>query len=134
VSIEETIYLITYLHKRLWLYLNACVEPELIPDLDTILLDNIVNKYEKRFTLDYHANESKEIELDQCFKKCFFYKGPKYDFRNRLPYYDFISKIKNVEAENGLIKIEIENTTYPHTGYAYLDLAKLEITHTEIFN
>jgi endo-1,4-beta-mannosidase len=93
-----------------------------------------VNKYEKRFTLDYHANESKEIELDKSLKKDFFYKGPKYDYRNHLPYYDYISKIKNVEVENSLIKIEIENTTYPHTGYAYLDLTKLEITHTEIIN
>jgi len=126
--------MITYLHKRLWLYPNACVEPESVSGLDTILLDNIVNKYEKRYSNDYTVNDSQKIELDQCFKKGFFYKGPKYDFKNRLPCYDYISRIKNIDAGNGLIRIEIENTTYPHSGYAYLDLAKLEITHTEIIN
>ena len=132
VSIDKTIYGITYLHKRLWLYPSACVEPESVSSLDTVLLDNIVNKYEKRFSNNYPTNDSQIIDLDQCFKKGFFYKGPKYDFKNRLPYYDYISEIKNAEAENGLIRIEIENITYPHSGYAYLDLAKLGITYTEV--
>jgi len=60
--------------------------------------------------------------------------GSKYDFKNHQPYYDYISEVKKVEAENGLIKIQIENITYPQSGYSYLDLEKLEISHTEIIN
>jgi len=126
--------MITYLHKRLWLYRSACIESESITGLDPILLDNIVKKHEKRLSLDYISNDSQNFELDKCFKKGFFYKGPKYDFKNHSPYYDFISEIKNVDAQNGLIRIEIENITYPHSGYAYLDLEKMEITHTEIID
>jgi len=134
VSKENTIYMFTYLHKRLCLYPSACVEPELISGLDTALLDNIVKKYEKRFSNAYPTNDRIEIELDNCFKKGFFYKGPKYDFKNHQPYYDYISEIRNVEAKNVLIRIEIENITYPHSGYAYLDLEKLEITYAEVIN
>jgi len=132
VSIEKMINGITYLHKRLYLYPSACCESESICGLDSILLDNIVKKYEKQFSLNYTENIIKEIELDQCFKKGFFYKGPKYDFKNHEPYYDYLSKIKNIKAENGLFKIEIENITYPHSGYAFLDLTKFKITHTDI--
>lgn len=102
--------------------------------MDTSLLDNIVKKYEKRLSNNYPTNDRIEIKLDNCFKKGFFYKGPKYDFKNHQPYYDYISEINNVDAQNGLIRIEIENITYPHSGYAYLDLEKLEISHTEIIN
>jgi len=134
VSKEKTIFMITYLHKRLYLYPNACFESELVSGLDTKLLDNIVKKYEKRFSNDYPTNDRIEIELENCFKKGFFYKGPKYDFENHKPYYDYITEIKNVDAQNGLIMIQIENITYPHSGHAYLDLGKLEITHTEIID
>jgi len=134
VSMEKTIYMFTYLHKRLLLYPNACFETELVSGLDTRLLDNIVKKYEKRFSNDYPTNDRIEIELENCFKKGFFYKGPKYDFENHKPYYDYISEIKNVDTQDGLIRIKIENITYPHSGYAYLDLEKLEVTHTEIID
>jgi hypothetical protein len=39
-----------------------------------------------------------------------------------------ISTIKNLGFENRLLKIEIENSTYPHSGYILLDLKTNEIT------
>ncbi|MCL2007231.1 MAG: hypothetical protein FWG77_04010, partial [Treponema sp.] len=42
-----------------------------------------------------------------------------------------ISEIRDVRAENGLFKIEIENNTYPHSGWAYLDITKMEVVGVE---
>ena len=132
VSDKKTVYRINYRHKQLYLYPGACDESESVRGLDTILLDNIVIKYWEKFSNSLYTNIAQVIELDQYFYKGFFYKGPKYDFKNQLPRKENISEIINVKAENGLFRIEINNKTYPHSGYAYLDLAKLEITHTEL--
>jgi hypothetical protein len=91
-----------------------------------------------------HANGYKTIALDKYFRKGFFYKGPKYNYTEykKVNYYAWISpsdeekkeisEMRNISAEGGLFKIEIENMTYPHSGYAYLDLEKLEIVRTEL--
>ena len=41
------------------------------------------------------------------------------------------SKIRDVKAENGLFRIEIENLTYPHSGWVYLDLEKMELVRKD---
>jgi hypothetical protein len=134
VSDKKTIYRINYRHKLLYLYPSACgeSESESVRSLDTTLFDNLVKKYEEKFSNYFYTDTAQRIELGQYFKKGFFYKGPKYDFKNQLPRKENISEIIDVKAENGLFRIEIKNKTYPHSGYAYLDLAKLEITHTEL--
>lgn len=151
VSTENTIYRIIYLHKELRLYPNICINPELVTNLNPILLDNVIKKYHKhlryfdpKFILLEHENGYKTIDLDQYFSKGFFYKGPKWNYNEykKVNYYAWISpgdvekeeisEIKEVKTENGLFKIEIENKTYPHTGYAYLDLSKLKIIRTEL--
>jgi hypothetical protein len=39
-----------------------------------------------------------------------------------------------MQTESGLFKIEIENKTYPHSGYAYLDLTKLNSGRRRLCN
>jgi hypothetical protein len=148
VSIENTVYRIIYFHKTLRFYSNICNGPEL--GLDQVALDKAVKKYHKclrrfdpNFRIIEHETGYKTIELDQYFQKGFFYKGPKYNYAEykKVNYYSWvgpidakkkeISEIEGIKAENGLFKIEIKNMTYPHSGYAYLDLAKLEIVRTE---
>jgi hypothetical protein len=132
VSVEKMIYGITYSHKQLWLYPSACKEAEAAAGISPMFLDSTVQKYWRQLSNKYETNIERKLELDQCFKKGFFYKGPKYDFKIHYLYKDKLSEIKNVKAENGLFKIEIENKTYPHSGYAYLDLAKLKIVRAEL--
>jgi hypothetical protein len=144
VSVENTVYRIIYFHKTLRLYPNVCYEPELIAGLGKKSLDNAVKKYHKnlrffdtKFKILEHETGYKTIDLDQYFQKGFFYKGPKYNYTEykKVNYNSWvslidvkkkeISEIKDIKAEKGLFKIEIENMTYPHSGYAYLDLAKM---------
>jgi hypothetical protein len=150
VSIGNTVYRIIYLHKTLRFYQNICSGPELVAGLDQTSCDNVIKKYHKclrrfdpNFRIIEHETEYKTIALDQYFQKGFFYKGPKYNYAEykKVNYYSWvgpidakkkeISEIGGIKAENGLFKIEIKNMTYPHSGYAYLDLEKLEIVRTE---
>jgi hypothetical protein len=57
-----------------------------------------------------------------------------YNEYKKVNYYSWIAAVekKDVQTENGLFKIESENKTYPHSGYAYLDLTTLEIVRTEL--
>ena len=151
MSAGNVVCRITYFHKELRIYPNICDEHELVANLDPISLDNVAKKYYKRlryfdpqFLMLEHEAGNETIYLDEHFKKGFFYKGPKwnYDEYKKSNYYAWIrpsdieknniSDIRNVKTENGLFKIEIENNTYPHSGYAYLDLTKLEIVWTEV--
>ena len=150
VSVDNTVYRLTYSHKRLLLYPNICSELELVTGFDQVCLDKVVKKYYKllrvfdpNFIMLEHETGYKTIVLDTYFPKGFFYKGPKYNYSEykKVNYYAWIgsadaekkeiSEIKNVITENDLFKIEIENQTYPHTGYVYLDLEKVEIAGAE---
>lgn len=43
--------------------------------------------------------------------------------------------MKNIEFYNGLLRIEIENLTNPHTGYALLDIEQCKIIEADkIYN
>ena len=130
ISVKNTVYRLTYSHGNLRLCPNACSEVETLTCLDTTALDNVVQKHHKRM-MDFdvinlnHRFGKKTIALAEYFEKGFFYAGPKYDFRDPHSNYSKISEIRNVQAKGGLFRVEIENITYPHTGYAYLDLEKI---------
>jgi hypothetical protein len=151
LSTGNVIYRTLYFHKTLRLYPNICNEKDFVTDLDETSLDNVVKKYHKslrcfdpNFKILEHEIGYETIELDKYFEKGFFYKGPKYNYNEykKINYYAWvgptdmekkeITEMKNINADGGLFKIEIENMTYPHSGYAYLDLGKLEIVRTEL--
>ena len=69
------------------------------------------------------------ILLSEYFDKQFFYKGPKW--KNEYPPMD-ITVITNIQADNGLIRIGIENVTYPHKGHFILDLDKYKIIEAKV--
>ena len=144
VSVDNTVCRITYNHKTLTLYPNICSEPELIAGLDQVNMDNVVKKYHKqlriydpKFIIMEHETGYKQINLDNHFPKGFFYKGPKYNYNEfkKVNFYAWIglndalkkeiSEIKDVKAENGQFKIEIENLTYPHSGWVCLNLREI---------
>ena len=146
VSVDNTVCRITYTHKILTLYPNICNELELLDCLNQVNMDNVVKKYYKqlriydpKLILLEHETGHKQINLDKYFHKGFFYKGPKYNYNEykKVNYYAWvspndiskkeISELRDVKAENGLFRIEIENNTYPHTGWVYLDLERMEV-------
>ena len=151
ISLDKNVYRVTYHHKSLDILPNVCKEQELVTGLAPVLLDTVVKKhhkalryYDPNFVMFEHPLGFKYIKLDQYFPKGFFYKGPKYNYDEykKVNYYAWvqpwdrekkeISELRSVEAENGMFRIEIENNTYPHSGYAYLDLKNIEIVRTEL--
>ena len=82
--------------------------------------------------------------MDEYFQKGFFFKGPKYNYDEykKVKYYAWvqpwdrkkkeISEMRDIKAENGLFRIDIENNTYPHSGYVYLEPNKMEVIQTKL--
>lgn len=89
-------------------------------DLDAILDDVIRNK------IDVPV---RRIDLSEHFYKGFFYKGMLWTPQE---WKGEISIIKNIGFVDGLLKLEIENLTYPHSGYILLELETYKIK--EVFN
>jgi hypothetical protein len=113
---KDKVYGIKYNHKKLTIHKNLNSSFE---EILGISLDDIITKH--RYT-DFNIN-STEIDLSNYFYTGFFYKGMLFG-RN---WEGEISAIKNINFENGLLKIEIENLTYPHTGYILLELGSNKI-------
>jgi len=82
-------------------------------------LDKLANK---NYTL---YNHEKKINLAEYFDMKFFTKGKKWE-KMEVPMK--ITIIKKIKVTNGKMLIEIENTTYPISGYIYLDIKKGKIT------
>jgi hypothetical protein len=79
-------------------------------------LDAILLEYENK---PHRQPGEISINLDGYFEKGFFYKGPKWV--NEYPPED-ITVIKGIKPTDDCFTLEIENVTYPHTGYVSLDL------------
>jgi hypothetical protein len=112
---NNRIYGIKYKHKLLTIYKNIDITfNEKITDTNTSNFDNIINRFEKSKT-----NIDKDtIDLSEYFCKGFFYKGILFDGKWKKE----ISMIKTIGYIDGLLKIEIENLTYPHSGYVLFDI------------
>jgi hypothetical protein len=120
----ENIYGVSYEHKFITIYDKTDnAFSGFTVNTEEADFDNIINKceYEKQ-----NINEIK-IDLSKFFYTGFFYKGMLFN-RN---WKQEITVLKNIEFTNGLLKIEIENLTYPHTGYVLLDIGENKIIEAE---
>jgi len=106
---------ISYKHKLLKIFKNLKNNYNLRIN-NEIILDNIIKKD------NVHIKQF-EIDLSENIYKGFFYKGLLYDcnWKNE------ISILKDITFTNGLLKIIIENSTYPHMGYFLLDINEYKI-------
>jgi len=102
---------ISYHHKNITIYKNL---DKSFDEVLGISLDGIIQNI-NAYNFDI---ESINIDLSDYFYIGFFYKGMLFDKNWKGE----ISKIKNIYFEDDLLKIEIENLTYPHTGYALLEV------------
>jgi len=122
VQTGKTLYGLFYEHvksgeKVLTIYnnqniLNLGIKEE---NISNATLDSITNKVNDRL-INYNKVN---IDISKYFDGQFFYKGPKWKYE--YPPAE-ISVMKSIHAENGLLRIEIENVTYPHKGYFFLDI------------
>jgi hypothetical protein len=118
ISKNAAIYGISYEHKIIKIY-NTIDKTFKDIIINNNNFDEIVNQYGK---IKYHIEETK-IDLSEYFYKGFFYKGTLFD-RN---WKQRISILKSIHFINGLLKIEIENLTYPHVGYILLEIGTNKI-------
>jgi hypothetical protein len=130
---NENIYGISYKHERhqkcITIYNNLDVTfKEFIINSTGTNFDDIIRKYDQT---KFNINKT-EIDLSAYFYTGFFYRGPLWD-RN---WTQEISVLKSIEFNNGLLKIEIENLTYPHIGCILLDIesAKVRTVSNEAFD
>jgi hypothetical protein len=119
---NDKIYGISYNHKFITIYNHIDISCNEFYINDNIDFDNIMNTYDER----HPAINEFRIDLSEYFYKGFFYKGTLFD-RN---WKQEISKSKSIEFIRGLLKIEIENLTYPHIGYILLEIDNNKIIET----
>jgi len=84
-------------------------------------IDIIVDKFDK----GNYKTEEITIDLSNSFPVGFFYRGPKWTADWASPKEIVIFR-KLTIADNAL-RIEIENISYPYTGYALLDLENFKV-------
>jgi hypothetical protein len=117
LRIDNEFYGISGDHKRIRIYKNMGItELKVTVNQNYGNLDDIVKKYENE------KNKCKEmaVDLSVYFPKGFFYKGPKW---TRELYPNGIITYNKISLIDKLVKIEIENISYPHKGYVLLDLS-----------
>jgi hypothetical protein len=107
-------YCLNYYHKHISIFKNIADSFLEITFEDNSELDDVMDKYHKVNI----RPRSIDLDLTNCFYKRFFYKGFLFD-RN---WKNDISVIKNIEFYGDYLRVEIENLTYPHSGYVFLDI------------
>jgi hypothetical protein len=111
-------------HKMLYIYKNF----NLITRKITVNqnYDNLDAIYKEDY---YEGNDCERIEIDlsDYFPIGFFYRGPKHTREWNQLYPKGFNFYKEVSIQNKLLRIEIENLSYPHKGYALLDLENAKV-------
>jgi len=126
ISFDNNYYAIRLDHKDLTIYKNIDIDITVNSNYDN--LDEIINEQGRK----YQRRKLKEIDLSDHFYVGFFHRSLLYAKKwSEIHYSEGINFIRNVTIDNGLVKIEIENISYPHKGYALLDLKDLKIIKAE---
>jgi len=126
---NNKLYVIFYLYNSIEIFSDIEKSFGKIVIDNDLMFDEIINNNKDTMNtcieirlkdIDYKKTE---IDLTEHFHKRFFKKGPLYnqDWKFSLKP---ISQIKNIGFADGLLKIEIENLTYPKPrhGYTLLDI------------
>jgi hypothetical protein len=116
---RNNFYGISYDHKDLTIYKNInIIKENIVVNPEHENLDDILNEFK------YEKIKCEEISMDlsDYLPMGFFHRGPKYTKEYKILYPDGINYIREIKIINGLVKIEIENITYPHKGYVLLEL------------
>jgi hypothetical protein len=145
ISVGENIYRFTYEHKHISLYPNVCFTDEHFSENDMEVNDQlIVNRknigvekfgsFDIAKTILHEEKIGVKISINECFEKGFFYKGPKWNKFYEYMYSKDTTILISIQARNNLFYIEIENITYPVSGYILLDINDIRIVEAKIIN
>ena len=119
IKLNNDFYAISYNHKMLKIYKNInIITQNLIVNQNYDNLDDIYIKH------DYEENKCKEIRIDlsDYFPVGFFYRGPKYIREWKELYPKGFNIYREITIQDRVLRIEIENLSYPHKGCVLLDL------------
>ena len=105
---------ISYHHKSIIVFNNLEINYKEI----VVKENSNLNDIKDSTSMIHSCYKDDKIDLSECFYKGFFYKGLLFD-RN---WSKEITILKSIRFSNGSLRIEIENLTYPHSGYVLLDL------------
>ena len=121
ISYNDNIYQFSYSHKKLELLKTELPHDIYFNKEDLDCNIDIIRKH-------YNSNKLIEIDLNDCFEKGFFYKGPKWtsDWRKEK-YPNDITRLTKISVKNNYFYLEIENITYPFKGWCLLDLEEMKI-------
>jgi hypothetical protein len=115
IYLDNDYYAIENKHKHLIIYKNMKIKKGINVNNEYANLDDIVKEYDN----DRYKCDEINIDLTEHFPKGFFYKGPKWT-KELFP--KGIIELREIKAVDGLVRIEIENISYPHKGRVLLDL------------
>ena len=128
---NDVLYGLSYDHhkkcEKAFVLTNNKDTKELDINIIAINDDNLDLLCQKITKKDLKQHEEK-IDISECFDKEFFYKGPKWKYSYPE---SKITVIKEIQIENGFLKITIENITYPHNGYIVLDFENRKIIESK---
>jgi hypothetical protein len=129
ISQNGRLFGLAYTHKNLTIYKNL---NNIYKEISFDNLDDIITQYKNT---NFNIGRE-EIELSGYFDKRFFYLGILADraFMSDRNFKSKITKIKTIDFSEGPLKIEIENITYPHTGFILLDIENCKIIKAERIN
>jgi len=119
IKINNNFYAIKNDHKILNIYKNINIITKKLTVNQNY--DNLDDIYKEN---DYEENKCEEIGIDlsDYFPVGFFYRGPKYTKEWKELYPKGFNIYREITFQNRLLRIEIENLSYPHKGYVLLDL------------
>jgi hypothetical protein len=124
LKFNNNIYAIDNNHKMLKIYKNINIlTKNLTVNQNYDNLDDIIKEY------NYEENKCEQIEIDlsDFFPVGFFYRGPKWTIEWKGLYPEGFNVYREITIQNKLVRIEIENLSYPHKGCVLLDLENSKI-------
>jgi len=124
LKFNNKIYAIDYYHKMLKIYKNInIITKNVIVSQNYDNLDDIIREY------NYEKDKCEHIKIDlsDYLPVGFFYRGSKYTKEWKELYPKSFNIYREITIQNKLIRIEIENLSYPHKGYVLLDLENNKI-------
>jgi len=119
IKFNNNFYAIKNDHKMLYIYKNINIITKKLTVYQNY--DNLDDIYKEN---DYEEKKCEEIGIDlsDYFPVGFFYRGPKYTKEWKELYPKGFNIYREITFQNRLLRIEIENLSYPHKGYVLLDL------------
>jgi acyl carrier protein len=124
---NNQLYALWYEHGIICIRQTACIQNDCAGKVDDAYLDEIINKYKK--DMDYLMYDGEytytQLFFNEFMEKEFYLRGPKWQDGK---YPNDITILKRIIKDTkGLLKIELENSTYPFDAYVLFDIASLKI-------